>query len=395
MPQSERERITRHGAVEETAVREELQRILESGEFSSSKRCQEFLRYVVDKTLSGHAEDLKERTIGVELLGRPTTYEPSIDASVRVKAGEVRKRLHLYYNAAGVHDGVRIDLPAGGYVPEFFPAAAPVVAAPSKETTFQSSKSRQPWVLAGFVITLVGVVLWFSRWQTESAALQRFWAPALNDDSPVLLCVSPVPVYGLHPDVEAGARKISGLDDFIPLPNNFIGRGDVLALGRLTSMFGELGHKYRIRMGNEVSFHDLKDSPLVLIGYSYTKWNELNRGLRFLIDTSHRPAAITDGGKVTEWVLPTEKPDRSTDEDYAIITRLLHPDTGELLVSLTGITQYGSEAASDLVTDTGRLQQALDTLPAGWEKKNLQLVLRVRVISGAPGSSVIVASHLW
>ena len=98
---------------------------------------------------------------------------------------------------------------------------------------------------------------------------------------------------------------------------------------------------------------------------------------------------------MTEWVLPTEKPDRSTDEDYAIITRLLHPDTGELLVSLTGITQYGSEAASDLVSDTGRLQQALDTLPAGWEKKNLQLVLRVRVISGAPGSSVIVASHLW
>ena len=169
----------------------------------------------------------------------------------------------------------------------------------------------------------------------------------------------------------------------------------MLALGRLTAMLGDMDHKYRIRMGNEVSFHDLKDSPLVLIGYSYTKWNELNRGLRFLIDTSHRPPAITDNGKLTEWVLPNEKPDRSTDEDYAIITRLLHPDTGEMLVSLAGITQYGSEAASDLVTDTTRLKEALDALPAGWEKKNLQLVLRVRVISGAPGSSIVVASHLW
>ena len=122
MYESVRERTTRHGvAVAETAVREELQRVLESGEFSSSKRCQEFLRYVVDKTLAGHADDLKERTIGVELLGRPTTYEPSIDASVRVKAGEVRKRLHLYYNGAGLQDGLRIDLPAGGYVPEFLP----------------------------------------------------------------------------------------------------------------------------------------------------------------------------------------------------------------------------------------------------------------------------------
>ena len=157
MYESVRERTTRHGvAVAETAVREELQRVLESAEFSSSKRCQEFLRYVVDKTLAGHADDLKERTIGVELLGRPTTYEPSIDASVRVKAGEVRKRLHLYYNGAGLQAGLRIDLPAGGYVPEFLPAAAPPVALPSKETGFRPSRSRKGWILAGLVIISVG-----------------------------------------------------------------------------------------------------------------------------------------------------------------------------------------------------------------------------------------------
>src|SRR5437870_8251995 len=91
-------------------VREELIRILASHEFRTSKRSQEFLRYVVEHTLSGQSDLLKERTIGIEVFGRSTSYDPSEDATVRVKAGEVRKRLGLYYANQGVHDPIRIEL---------------------------------------------------------------------------------------------------------------------------------------------------------------------------------------------------------------------------------------------------------------------------------------------
>src|SRR5579885_3652743 len=101
------------------AIRQELDRILASHEFRSSKRSQEFLRFIVDHTLNGNVDILKERTIGIEVFGRPTSYEPSDDATVRVKAGEVRKRLGLYYAGQGASDPVRIDLPHGTYVPEF------------------------------------------------------------------------------------------------------------------------------------------------------------------------------------------------------------------------------------------------------------------------------------
>src|SRR3954454_6811726 len=124
-----REGTGKAAATDEAAVRRQLDRIFASAEFASSKRCQEFLRYVVEKTLAGHADDLKERTIGIELLGRPTSYEPSTDASVRVKAGEVRKRLHTYYSGPGARDELRIDLPPGGYVPEFS-ANAPAKSSP-------------------------------------------------------------------------------------------------------------------------------------------------------------------------------------------------------------------------------------------------------------------------
>src|ERR1700730_10453271 len=101
------------------AVREALTRVLASTEFRTSKRSQEFLRYVVEHTLNGQSDLLKERTIGIEVFGRSTDYEPGEDATVRVKAGEVRKRLGLYYAEQGAHDPVRIELHSGTYIPEF------------------------------------------------------------------------------------------------------------------------------------------------------------------------------------------------------------------------------------------------------------------------------------
>src|SRR5215470_721928 len=109
----------------EKQIREELERVLACHEFRTSKRSQDFLRYVTENTLQGHADMLKERTIGIEVFGRSTGYEPSDDATVRVKAGEVRKRLGIYYSTEGSRDPVRIELPSGTYVPEFHTRAAP------------------------------------------------------------------------------------------------------------------------------------------------------------------------------------------------------------------------------------------------------------------------------
>src|SRR5713101_5721269 len=135
-------------SVPEETIREELARVLSSHEFRTSKRSQDFLRYVVENTLDGHADLLKERTIGIEVFGRSTSYEPSDDATVRVKAGDVRKRLGLYYADQGSHNPVRIELPAGTYVPEFrwsdAPAATLAPAAPELDATPAEPASPKP-----------------------------------------------------------------------------------------------------------------------------------------------------------------------------------------------------------------------------------------------------------
>src|SRR5581483_9328687 len=78
-------------------IEAELRIILQSTEFRGSKRCQDFLQFVVDETLNGLPNGLKERTIGISVFGRDALYDTNEDGTVRIKASEVRKRLALYY----------------------------------------------------------------------------------------------------------------------------------------------------------------------------------------------------------------------------------------------------------------------------------------------------------
>jgi hypothetical protein len=185
------------------------------------------------------------------------------------------------------------------------------------------------------------------------------------------------------------------VDDFVSLTDQFVGGGDLIATSRLSAMLARTGHPYRLRVGNDVSFDDLRTSPAILIGYSYTRWKEISSQLRYFIDASHNPIMITDSGQPTQFALPNLPPDRRTNEDYAIVTRVFHPDTHAMLVELAGVTQYGTDAAADLVTNADLLAEALHGAPRDWQGKNLQLVLHVKVISGTPSSPKVVAANFW
>jgi hypothetical protein len=112
-------------------VRSELDRVLASPEFRASKRCQDFLAFVVERTLAGLPDSLKERTIGIEVFGRPTSYDTSVDGIVRINASEVRKRLAIYYAESNRTSQYRISLPVGSYVPVFSKAAAHISGDPT------------------------------------------------------------------------------------------------------------------------------------------------------------------------------------------------------------------------------------------------------------------------
>src|SRR5947207_6720460 len=107
-------------------VRAELHRLLESSAFRTSKRCREFLEYIVVHTITGPRGTLKERSIGVELFQLPQDFDTGQHTVVRVTANEVRKKLAQQYLAEnGTHRPIKIDLPPGSYSAAFTWAAPP------------------------------------------------------------------------------------------------------------------------------------------------------------------------------------------------------------------------------------------------------------------------------
>src|ERR1700719_2170120 len=101
------------------AVRQHLERILESPGFSRNERLSRFLRFVVEGHLDGKDHELKESVIGIEVFGRRPDFDSRLDPVVRTEAVRLRSRLSGYYIKEGKADSLVIELPKGGYVPRF------------------------------------------------------------------------------------------------------------------------------------------------------------------------------------------------------------------------------------------------------------------------------------
>lgn len=108
-----------------TAITEQLKRILTFPSFENSQVLSGFIEFIVTETLAGREQSLKEYTIGTQVLSKKSSYDPQLDASVRIHAGRLRRALDEYYRGKGLHDPIYISVPKGTYIPEF-ESAVPV-----------------------------------------------------------------------------------------------------------------------------------------------------------------------------------------------------------------------------------------------------------------------------
>jgi TolB-like protein/Flp pilus assembly protein TadD len=163
-------------------IEDELHRILNSKVFALAQRSQDFLRYVVERSLADAPPPLKEFAIAMDVFARSPDYDPAIDATVRVEAGRLRSRLREYYDGEGKDDPVVIDIPKGGYCPAFTlregkagatkEVSQIVEQADSVETTpvRRVGLSWSRWAAAGLVLlALVAAGVW--RWHPSRKQL--------------------------------------------------------------------------------------------------------------------------------------------------------------------------------------------------------------------------------
>src|SRR3984957_12054208 len=100
-------------------IRAQLDLLIRDEVFRSSKRSVAFLKYVVEMTLNGSADQIKERTIGVEVFGRHPSYDTNLDHIMRTAATELRKKLATYYVDEKHRSELRMGLIPGSYIPRF------------------------------------------------------------------------------------------------------------------------------------------------------------------------------------------------------------------------------------------------------------------------------------
>jgi hypothetical protein len=100
-------------------IRNERDRVVANPVLAKSPQLANFLTFIVDETLAGRGDRLKAYTIATDALGRDADFDPQTDPIVRVEAGRLRRALEQYYAGDGRDDPVIIELPLGGYAPEF------------------------------------------------------------------------------------------------------------------------------------------------------------------------------------------------------------------------------------------------------------------------------------
>ena len=127
-------------------VRNQLGRVLASPAFANADRMSRFLRYVVERTLAGEADRLKEYAIGIDVFDRNDQYDPRVDSIVRVEAARLRSKVEEYYSRDGADAPVIIRLRRGSYVPAFeLRAASGPVESPAKAPSASSATRKLGW----------------------------------------------------------------------------------------------------------------------------------------------------------------------------------------------------------------------------------------------------------
>lgn len=406
-------------------VREQLDKLLAHPLFANSKRYPALLAYTVEQTLLGNASELKERSIGIEVFGRAPTYDANADPIVRITAGEVRKRLSLYYYDSSHTGELVIELPVGSYVPAFRqpepafeaiqelpePAPVPVQSEPEPSTPdLPARRSWTRWVLsAGFLIAgcVVGILAGLRMHSTPPpeppSNMDRFWEPFISSPNTTTFCLGEPAKNIDMDDLNSFETPVSTPADtqklYVRLHlAGLFALADVTTLTRAAAAL-EARHKpFRVDPASEASFAQLREGPIVLIGAFDNIWTlRLTQKLRYGFESKNGDALLVDrkSGDKTTWATAWDLPYQKLSRDYAIVARIHDSTTGQPVIIAAGISEEGTEAAGEILYNPVYLNSLLAKAPANWEKLNLEAVIETQVIEGHSGPPNVLAVETW
>ena len=441
-------------AAQAETVREHVRRIIESPALKGSKRSQEFLQFVVDRALDGHCEELKERTLGVQLFGRTPSYDTGADAIVRVTACDVRRRLLQFYSSTSTGFEFRIELPLGSYIPEFRPLAAslpdpaclsyapvsdapavisasipdvpPVEVPPMAGDSAPGEKVGRKGVavLAAYAMAGIGLcaAVWFG-WQHfavgGSSKTPLPWSSVIQPNGkthiifcdPEIVTIQRLLDYSVTLSDYANQKywpsdrkpEVQSVIQSVSFRGVSVAAVDAAAATRISSLIPPgAGHPFETHPARKFRLTDFQtEDNFILFGSPRSNpWVGLYQeqlDFRFEFDPLRKSEFIRNArprtGEPSTYVPTAEG--WATGQAYAIVALVDNPNQKGHVLILAGSNAEATEAAARFATNLELVAQTLKShgIAAGGPHQPFEVLLRVAAMAGSPNIFDVIACH--
>jgi hypothetical protein len=429
--------------LEVDAARAQVERIFQSKTFRSSDVLRHLLSYLVDASLAGTADDLKEYTVAVDALGKPSSYDPRQESAVRMQVGRLRQKLTEYYRTEGVDDPIVVDLPKGGFrvlfePRKFEPGKAAFEHVPLPETSLEEMpaagwRQREKALAIALAVALAALALaaffaiHFRQADvalTKAAAaepvvpwtpeIQQLWEPILSSNRPLVVCIATplsvlIPGYGFVREFAVNdwedvpkSKGIAALKEALHAATvqptfGYTGVGTASAALLLGQFLGARQKSLVVTRANLLSLPELMEENVVFLG-PLTGDREIRAlrvdqeillepdGIRNLHPRAGEPAFVPEATGAPN--PGTRKGGEDSLDTYSLISRVPGLRGKGQILSLSGNQISSVMAGAQALTDPSVAKMLVSKLrkPDGALPPYFQVVLRVRSMDGVPTS---------
>jgi hypothetical protein len=415
-----------------------LERIAASPHLRRAPRLREFLFYVAQRSLKDGCDHVHELEIGVEVFGRPDTYDTSVDNIVRANATELRKRIEAYFDTDGLDETLQMEIPRGSYIPVFSrrvtqpvsalkPPVVNVAVVPDSSTVVQggsASSVRHRWELAGALVLVLAIGCCIALWM-QNRAMQRMLYPwrylpmtgalwsgfldssqgtdiVMEDDSYLLVQNLSKETFSFNDYLTRTYMVKLQSQDFSPE----IHQAQDLIAGKTLARAGEVrlvqdilemnptGKNLHLYNAREYTPELItKDNVIFFGGPTSNPWSELFQSrLNFTEEansdrqspvTNHAPAA---GEQAT--YTPTDT------VAYSVVAYLPKSDHSGNILLVEGTSSEATEAGGDFLLSEDRLSSFQRRIHAD-KLPYFEVLLRVSHVTGTPITEAIEAYRIY
>jgi len=378
-----------------------LDRILKSETFRHSEQHRALLAYLVRASLQGQSDQLKEYSVGIDALGKPESYNPRQDATVRIQTGRLRARLEEYYRTEGHSDPVVFTLPKGGFKIVFGNRLETTAPESPQKGLFHNVRLLR-WVCLGLLVLLAAAAglairssltlsragaslrLASSLWTPE---LDLLWRPFLEERRPLTISLG----TPLFVNLDGIRVRDAGQNQWVPGQYSpaidrirealaatriqpvygYNGFGETAGAFRLFRLFLSRGKDLTFRRSNHLSWDDFKERDLILLGSPKSvahlkNFRDLRTRLAFDVEEDRIVNYEPQSGEAPEYRMNDRRKDPNANSNaYAVVTRLPGVDGAGSIMILGSPDTEGTLAACEYVTNPELAKDLLRRLASG------------------------------